>query len=268
VPTSALQGAKYEADFGDRAVNAPIAASQFLELPKYHDEYTNPKLRQAISMAIDRKLIIEKIFSNTRVPMNGWVNPNVGGYKPDQCGEFCTFNPTRAKDLLREAGGFTGELSIAYNADAAHKEWVEATCNSIQTTLGITCVGKPFPTFGEFRSIVNAHQMASMWRSGWQADYPFIENWLTPLLRTGGSSNDGLYNNPAFDAQLQKADGTRDLEQAAREYQAAEAMLAAEMPTIPLWHSAQQSVWSERLSNVVINIFGELELSSVEVKAA
>jgi hypothetical protein len=45
-------------------------------------------------------------------------------------------------------------------------------------------------------------------------------------------------------------------------------MLPAEMPTIPMWHSAQQSVWSERVSDVVINIFGELDLSSVQVKSA
>lgn len=268
VPASTLQGDKYKSDFGDRAANNPVAVSTFLEFPKYRPEFQNAKLRQAISMAVDRKLIIEKIFNNTRIPMNGWVNPNVGGYKADQCGESCTFNPTKAKALLAEAGGFTGELSIAYNADGPHKEWVEATCNSIQTTLGVTCVGKPFPTFGEFRSLVNAHQMTSMWRSGWQADYPFIENWLNPLLRTGGSSNDGLYSNPAFDAKLAQADGTRDLDSAAKVYQEAEAMLGVEVPTVPLWHAAQQSVWSERLDNVVINIFGELEITSVQVKSA
>jgi oligopeptide transport system substrate-binding protein len=268
VPSATLQGDKYKTDFGDRSANQPISSSTFLELPKYVDAYKNAKLRQAISMAIDRNLITEKIFNKSRVPMTGWVNSNIPGYRENVCGEFCTYNPERAKALLNEAGGFSGELSIAYNADASHQEWVDATCNSIQTSLGVKCVGKPFPTFGEFRSLVNDHKMTSMWRSGWQADYPHIENWLTPLLRTGGSSNDGLYNNPAFDAKLAEADRTRDLAAAEKLYQEAEDMLAAEMPIIPLWHTAQQSVWSDKLQNVVVDTFGELDLASVEVRAS
>ena len=268
VPSAALQGDKYKADFPDRSLSQPIASSAFLEVPKYDDKYKNPKLRQAISLAIDRKLITEKIFNNARVPMDSFVNPGTPGYRPKTCGDFCTFDPARAKALLAEAGGFSGELSIAYNADASHQEWVDATCNSIQTTLGVTCNGKPFPTFGEFRQVVNDHKMTSMWRSGWQADYPIIENWLNPLLRTGASSNDGLYHNEAFDAKLKEADGTADLDAAVKLYQEAEDMLAAEMPIIPLWHSAQQTVWSERLNNVVVDTFGELVLSSVEVRAS
>jgi oligopeptide transport system substrate-binding protein len=268
VPSAALQGDKYKSDFPDRSLSQPIASSAFLEVPKYDDKYKNPKLRQAISLAIDRKLITEKIFNNARVPMDSFVNPGTPGYRPKTCGDFCTYDPARAKALLAEAGGFTGELSIAYNADASHQEWVDATCNSIQTTLGVTCNGRPFPTFGEFRQVVNDHKMTSMWRSGWQADYPIIENWLTPLLRTGASSNDGLYHNEAFDAKLKEADGTPDLDAAVKLYQQAEDMLAAEMPIIPLWHSAQQTVWSERLNNVVVDTFGELDLSSVEVRAS
>jgi oligopeptide transport system substrate-binding protein len=65
-----------------------------------------------------------------------------------------------------------------------------------------------------------------------------------------------------------QADGTADLDAAVKLYQEAEDMLAAEMPIIPLWHAAQQTVWSERLSNVEVDTFGELVLSSVEVRAS
>jgi oligopeptide transport system substrate-binding protein len=278
VPAATLQGEKYKADFGDRSINKPVAVSDMLEFPKYRKEYQNAKFRQAISVAIDRDLIIEKIFANSRIPMDGWVNPNVAGFKDGACGDLCKFDPTRAKQLLSEAGvtvssdgkftsnGVTSTLSIQYNADASHKDWVDATCNSIQTTLGITCKGKPIPTFGEARQIIDERKATSMFRSGWQADYPHIENWLNPLLRTGASSNDGEYSNKAFDDKLKEADGTQDIKKAEELYQEAEQMLAADMPTIPLWHRAQQSVWSERMKTVPINVFGELALTEVEVK--
>ena len=91
-------------------------------------------------MAIDRDTIIKQIFNGTRVPATGWVSPVVDGYKAEQCGEYCKFDPAKAKALLAEAGGYKGDkLTITYNADGAHKEWTEASCNSIKQTLGIEC---------------------------------------------------------------------------------------------------------------------------------
>ena len=75
---------------------------------KVDPNYADPKIRQAISMAIDRETIIKQIFNGTREPATGWVSPVVDGYKADQCGEFCTFDPAKAKAKLAEAGGFKG----------------------------------------------------------------------------------------------------------------------------------------------------------------
>jgi oligopeptide transport system substrate-binding protein len=266
VPTEALTGDKYKTDFGDRAINKPVAVSQNIAFPMYKPEFKNPKVRQAISMAIDRELIVDKIFNKSRVPMNGWVNPNVSGYEDGACGDFCKYDPAKAKALLAEGGGFTGSLSIAYNADAAHKAWVEATCNSIKGALGINCVGKPIPTFDEFRTLSEARKHTSLYRAGWQADYPSIENWLNPLVRTGASSNDGNYSNAAVDAKLKEADGEKDLKKAEALYRDAEKLLADDMPSIPLWHVGQQSVYSDKVDNVVIDAFGELSLADITVK--
>ena len=266
VPSSKLVGDLYKTDFGAASSNKPVSSSAFIAMPTWLPGYNDPKVRQALSMAIDRKLIVEKIFNNTRIPANGWVNPNMAGYKADTCGEFCTFDAAKAKTLFDSATTKPAEISLAYNGDASHKPWVDAVCNSIQTALGVPCVGKPFPTFGEFRTLVTTQKMTGMSRAGWQADYPHIENWLNPLLRTGASSNDGKFSDAAFDAKLKEADSTADLAAAEKLYQEAEAMLPALMPTIPLWHSSQQSVWSAKLGTVVINTFGELDLATVTVK--
>jgi oligopeptide transport system substrate-binding protein len=269
VPQASLVGNKYKTDFPQTSKNSPISVSTFLAIPAFLPEYQNPKVRQAISMAIDRQLIIDKIFNGTRVPMNGWVNPAASGFKDGTCGEFCKFDAAKAKALLAEAGGFKGtQISIGYNGDASHKGWVDATCNSIETALGVKCVGIAYPTFGEFRTLVGEGKMTGMSRAGWQQDYPSIENWLNPLLKTGASSNDGQFSNAAFDAALKKADGTSDLKEAEKLYQEAEAMLKDLMPTIPLWHASQQSVWSSHLKTVVIDTVGEIQLADVEVNAS
>lgn len=266
VPSAKLVGNQYKSDFGDRASNKPISVSAFIAMPTWLPGYNDPNIRKAISMAIDRQLVIDKIFNGTRIPMNGWVNPNMSGYKADVCGAPCKFDAAAAKALWDAAPVKPKDLSIAYNGDASHKDWVDAVCNSISQALGTECKGKPFPTFGEFRTLVVGEKMTGMSRAGWQADYPSIENWLNPLLKTEASSNDGKFSNPEFDAKLKEADGTSDLAAAEKLYQEAEAMLPNLMPTIPMWHSSQQTVWSEKLNTVVINTFGELDLASVTVK--
>lgn len=266
VPTSALAGDKYKSDFGDRAINKPVATSQFIAFPFYRPEFKDVRIRQALSLAVDRDLITEKIFNKSRVPMKGFVNPAVAGFEDGACEDWCDYNPTKAKELLAAAGGFKGQLSIAYNADSNHKAWVDATCNSIQQATGIKCVGKPVPTFDAFRTLSDDHKHTSMYRSGWQADYPDIENWMNPLWRTGASSNDGLYSSAKLDAKLKEADGTKDIDEAHKLYREAEKILVEEMPGIPLWHYAQQSVHSTKIDNVKIDPFGEIVLSEVTVK--
>ncbi|WP_040160461.1 peptide ABC transporter substrate-binding protein [Mobilicoccus massiliensis] len=254
IPASALVGKKYQQDLPDRWAQEAYPAIQTVTFApeKVSPEYANPKLRQAISMAIDRQKVINDQFDGARQPADGWVAPGVEGYKAGACGEFCKFDPAKAKQLLQEAGGFNGKLTISYNADSAHKDWVTATCNSIRTNLGIDCVATPVTDFATFRDQIGSGKMKGMFRSGWIADYPHIENFLTPLFSKGGSSNDGKYDNPEFDKKLVEA-GKQQGDASLAAYQEAEKMLAADMPAIPMWYYTATIGWSEKAGNVSIN---------------
>ena len=208
IPASALIDDKYKTDLPDRNAQKETGVIQTITVAptKVDPNYADPKIRQAISMAIDRDTIIKQIFNGTRVPATGWVSPVVDGYKAEQCGEFCKYDPAKAKALLAEAGGFKGDkITLSYNADAAHKEWTEATCNSIKQALGVECQAVGVVDFATFRSQIGDRKMKGMFRTGWQMDYPSIENFLAPIYKTGASSNDGDYSNPAFDKLLVEA---------------------------------------------------------------
>lgn len=268
IPTAALAGEKYKQDLGDRFVNQPNGVIYTITVPSYVKDIgaaDKADLRKAISMAIDRPLIIKNIFNDTRVPATGWVSPVVGGYKAEQCGEFCKYDPVKAKELLAKAGGFTGTLELAYNADSDHKPWVEATCNSIKNAIGVKCVGKPYVDFATLRKDVNAHTMTSIFRTGWQMDYPAIENFLVPLYATGASANDGLYSNPAFDELVKKAAG-QQAEESYATYQEAEALLAVDMAVIPVWYGKTIAGFSNKVANVRYTPFGTVDLAAVTVK--
>jgi oligopeptide transport system substrate-binding protein len=269
IPTSALIDDKYKSDLPDRNAQKETGVIQTITFApaKVDPNYADPKVRQAISMAIDRDTIIKQIFNNTRVPATGWVSPVVDGYKADQCGEYCKFDAAKAKAKLDEAGGFKGsKMTLSYNADAAHKDWTEATCNSIKQALGVDCVATGVVDFATFRAQIGDRKMKGMFRTGWQMDYPSIENFLAPIYKTGASSNDGDYSNPEFDKLLSDAAAATDEAQANQLYQQAEALLAKDMPAIPMWYGKTTMGWSDKVTGVKITAFGTIDFSSVSLK--
>lgn len=269
IPASALIDDKYKTDLPERNAQKESGVIQYVEIApaKVDPNLADPKIRQAISMAIDRPTIIKQIFNNTRVPATGWVSPVVDGYKADQCGEFCKYDPAKAKALLEEAGGYKGDkLTLSYNADAAHKEWTEATCNSIKQALGVECVATPVVDFSTYLKQLGDRKMKGMFRLGWQMDYPSIENFLAPVFETGADSNYMDYSNPAFDKLLVEGAAATDPAASNAKYQEAEALLAQDMPAIPLWYGKATMGWSDKVTGVKITAFGTIDLASVSLK--
>jgi oligopeptide transport system substrate-binding protein len=260
IPPSGLAGNLYQTDLANRSVSRTYLGVQRLDDPRYQ----NPQLRQAISMAIDREAVNQQIFGGTRPPADGLVAPDVPGRVPNQCGELCTYQPERARQMF-EATGFQGPIELTSNADSGNAEWIQATCVTISNALGVQCNFVPVPTFGEIRTAINAREMNDIYRTGWVADYPSIENFLNPLYRTNGSTNDGEYSNPAVDELLARADAAPSIEEGNVLYQEAERLIIQDMPAIPVYFQSFQAGWSERLQNVTVTPFRELDLESVTV---
>ena len=266
VPPSALVGNQYEKDLPGRTINKAVGIIQTASLPQYDDNFkNNPDIGKALSLAIDRPTITKAVFNGGRTPATGWVSPIVDGYKAGACGEFCTYDPAKAKEYLAKSK-FKGPFSFSYNADGpGNKEVAEAICNSIKNALGVKCDAKSYVDFSTFLKDRSGHKMTSMFRTGWQMDYPSIQNFLEPLYATGASSNDGVYSNPEFDKLIKQANGEEG-EAGLATYQKAEALLANDMAVIPLWYQAQQSGYSERLANVKVTPTSTLDLIDLTVK--
>ncbi|TDD64047.1 ABC transporter substrate-binding protein [Jiangella aurantiaca] len=265
LPTSALAGDTYRIDLGDRFIERPTGVFETITFAPstVDDRFDDPRIRQAISMSIDRPEIVEQIFSGARTPANGWVSPVVPGFQDGACGDFCTYNETAAQALYAETDGIEGPLALSYNADSDHKAWVDAVCIDINTTLGIECVPTPFVDLATFRDQITNRQMGGMFRTGWQMDYPSLENFLVPIFATGASANDGDYTNDDFDELVSQAAAASTAEEGAELYLQAERLLAADMPAIPLWHRVNIAGYSSHVDNVRITVFQTVDLLSV-----
>ncbi|MGH8248103.1 MAG: peptide ABC transporter substrate-binding protein, partial [Gammaproteobacteria bacterium] len=203
----------------------------------------NVKFRQAISSAIDRPLITRTILDNRRVPATSIVPPQTVGHRQNVC-EFCKHDPTRAKQLLSEAGG-PKDIMLAFNAGAGHEEWTAAIAAQLKTTLGINVTLVPKTPFPEYLKFLDTPAWTGgLGRLGWAQDYPTPDNWLFPLLHSKSGDNHSKYNNPDFDARITSAQGELDAKKRLKLQQEAEDIALNDMPLMPLWYGKSARVYA------------------------
>ena len=185
--------------------------------------FSDPKIRKAFSLAIDRNYIVENVTQTGEVPATGFVPSGVYDADGSSGDDFRTVggeyysvaeadyekNCEEAKALLAEAGYPGGEgfptVEYMYNTDDRHKAIGEALQNMWQTVLGVnvTLNNQDWNVFLQTRKDGD-YQIA---RNGWIADYndpcSFLDMWYTD-----GGNNDAQYSNKEYDAFIDAAKAT------------------------------------------------------------
>ncbi len=255
IPDEALS--TFQEELGAQAVNQAAAIFQSFTIPERLDHFEGEEgilRRQAISLSIDRAEVTDKIFSNTRTPAKDFTSPVIPGYTEGLEGaDVLDFDADKAKELWAQADEISkweGTLKIAYNSDGGHQAWVDAVANQIKNNLDIDAVGEPYPDFKGLRDDVTNRTIEAAFRTGWQADYPGLANFLGPLYGTGAGSNDGDYSNADFDRLLSEAAAADSPEEGSKLLQEAQEVLLQDLPAIPLWYANVTGGFGENVHNV------------------
>ncbi len=267
VPPDAITTFKDE--FGDRAIERETSTFQYLGFPTYDKRFADKRVRQAFSMAIDRDGIMEAIFDNTKKAARSAISPVVAGHREDAC-KFCEYDPEAAKKLLAETDFDVSQpVDLWFNAGGGHDEWVQAAGNNLRDNLGITYKLQGGLQFAEYLPKGDEKGFTGPFRLGWAMDYPSPQNYLEPLYSTQAlppnGSNATFYSNPTFDAKIREANSAESNEQAIELYQEAEDILLEDMPIAPIYFSVGQYVHSDRISNVKVDAFSNIQLEDVTV---
>lgn len=241
--------------YGDRFIEDPTSALTYVGLPLYVDALKDKRIRQALSLAVDRQAIIDAVFEGARIPA-GSLAPDliIGGGRTDAC-DYCTYDPDRAKQLLAEAGGWPAGQKLTYwfNAGAGHDQWMQGVADSIKEVLGIDYELNGSLQFAEYLATGDEKEFTGPFRLGWAADYPLLENYLKPLFGSQGSSNYPGYNNPQFDQLISQGDNAPSVQEAVQFYQQAEDIVMEDMPIIPMWWGKSTVLLGDTVESITIN---------------
>ncbi|MFC8986297.1 ABC transporter substrate-binding protein [Streptomyces sp. SID9913] len=259
---------KRKADLGDRAVDQDYNAVQTITPAFYTKQWKDidPKVLQGLSMAIDRETITKTVLNGTREPASSFAAKGVAGYQAGVAGDILTYNPDKAKQYIKDGGGVPGnKITIQFNADGGHKEWVEAVCNSIRKATGVDCVGDSKPDFQTDLDARDAKEVKSMYRGGWVQDYPLNVNFMRDLYGSKADGNTSGFADKEIDALFKKGDNAKDLDSAIAAYQEAEKAMFEKMPSIPLWYYKANFGYSTNVKNVKFDNNGDPVLTDIEV---
>ncbi|WP_068069044.1 peptide ABC transporter substrate-binding protein [Nocardia xishanensis] len=269
IPASALS--VYQQELGDRAIAKPVAQNQHIGVQSNVPHFAGQEgllRRRAISLAINREQICEKIFHGTRIPARDFTASTLPGFDGNLPGsEVLKYNPDEAKRLWAQADAispWSGRYEIAYNSDGGHQAWVEAVANSVKNTLGIDAIAVPYPTFKNIRDEVNAETIGKSFRYGWQGDYPTMLQFLTSQYYSYSETNNVNYDNPEFDRLLDAALAAPTQEESYRIIAQAQALLIRDMADIPVLDYVAAAGHSDRVSNAQLTWNGLFDFEGIE----
>jgi ABC-type transport system substrate-binding protein len=250
-------------EFEGRYLETAASGFTFLGLPLYQERYADARVRQALSLAIDRETIAEQIFSGTRQAAGSVVPPVVDGHRADAC-DYCVLDVQQANDLL-DAAGFdrSQPVELWFNAGSGNEAWIEALGNQLRSNLGVEFVLKGDLAPPEYGPLLGTKGMTGPFRMGWSMDYPSPQNFLEPLYGTDAGANFAFYSNSSFDDLVAKGNAAATNDEAIGFYNQAEDVLLADMPIIPLFFEVTQSVHSTDVTDVLVDAFGRVDTSSL-----
>ena len=227
----------------------------------------NLELRKALAQSSDAQNVINIISEGVSLPATGYVPVGIPGYVPDQ--NPYPYDPEGAKAIV--AGlGTVPTINYWYNTDEAHQKVGEVLQAGWQKAgIDVKLTNFEWGTFLDKLAKSNEGSGSQLFRMGWSADYPSMDNFLYPLFQSAMSNTMyTFYANTQVDDLIEQARSTADTEQRQNLYAQAEKMILTDMPAIPLYFYRSFRVTNNRIGGFYDNPMGFTDMWSVWVKPA
>jgi len=250
---------------------SPYILTQYVCFNVRRKPFNDPRVRLALSLAIDREIMVAKVTRAGERPAYALVPPGMPQYQSAQL-SFRRMNMEQrlahARALLADAGyGVNNPLSFEYNfAGTTETRIISVALQGMWSDVGVKALMVPSDSQIHY-NLLRKRDFQAAW-AGWAADYRDPKNFLTLGSVSAPDLNYGDYANPQFDALLDRSDRERNVESRSALLRRAEQLLLDDVAVAPVFFgvardlvSPQVKGWKDNVLNVHRTRFLSLDRS-------
>jgi len=233
--------------------------------------FDNADLRKALTLAVDRDTLLNKVRGLGETAAYGWIPPGTPGYeaaRPEWADWTQAKRDAEALRLYRKAGYSEQnplQIELRYNTHEDHRRIAIVLSYMWRKALGVQTrlVNEEWKVFLQNRRFKKVTQV---FRSSWIGDYndPFA---FLELLKTGHGANDYGYSNPEYDQLLAEISAERDPQQRLQLMSQAERMVIRDLPVLPIYFYTTKRLIKPCVAGVVPNVMDHQYTKSVRILA-
>jgi oligopeptide transport system substrate-binding protein len=236
--------------------------------------FNNTKVRQALSLAIDRQGLVDTVLKNGSVASTGYVpNGNADGngaeFRKVVGDTEVAFDAAKAKELLAQGLAEAGvaslpKLSVMGDDTETSKKMLEFLVSQWKTNLGIDVSAEPLPHATRLeKELAHDYTIVS---SLWGADYNDPMTWLDMFV-TGGPFNTQDWTNAKYDELVKGAEKELDVKVRADKMHEAEKILMDEAAVTPLYFRSSPFLIKDKVQGLILPPYGpDFELKWTSIK--
>ncbi len=251
-----------KAQYGDQVVDVNYPAVVYLGFPTWDSRFDNIKVREALSLAIDRQTIIDALLKGNATAAQGVAPASLPGGGQTDC-QYCTLDVAKAKSLLAEAGGWSGPLTLYSYSDPTNEAVMGAIANQLRTNLGIDASAQTQPVDQLYKNFADKSlKGAFLLYSGTNIAHLYGE---VSALFTPGVLNASAYSSDKVTALLDEAMKASSDAAFTQKVQEASKAALADLPIAPLYYPVGGLLHAKNLSHVQPELLGGADLAAVVV---
>jgi oligopeptide transport system substrate-binding protein len=237
---------------------APYAGVYFFTFNVTKPPFNDVRVRQALAMAVNREVLVERITLAGELPAYGFVPDGTANYTSQKAPWIKMNQAARDAEAIKlmTAAGYGPrkplKFRLNYNTSENHKKIAVAIAAmwkklGVEVELVNTEVKVHFANLrqGDFE----------VGRAGWIADYNDAQNYLFLSQTSTKQQNYARFSNPEFDKLMDQASVTKEAPQRAELLQQAETILLKEMPVMPIYFYVSKNLVSTKIKGWVDNPF-------------
>lgn len=235
----------------------PYLGTYYYPINSSKPPFTDPRVRRALSLAVERPAITDKVLKTGELPAYGVVPPGTGDYgepyAPDWAKLPLKERQAKAKALLQDAGFGPGNplrFELSYNTSENHKR-IAVAVQAMWKQIGVQAdlVNREVKVHYDLLK----QAQFDVARAAWVADYNDPQNFLYLLETRTGPNNYGRFSHPEFDRLMREQAQTRDQQKRMDLMHQAERIAIDNDAWVPIYYYVSKALVSQKLKGYVDN---------------